>query len=306
MIDTTYEEMEKKMKCKLCGSEKIFITYEGIIRNGGLGKYTKSPVKMWRCEDCDAIWHDNILDVSEYYESKEYRMELEDTTEEEDFYRLHDKDSLDKFIYTGTTIFRNKKVADIGCGCGAFLDYIKGVAEEVIAVEPSNYYLDIMRNKGFTVFQYATDAYDKLGSTVDTIVSFDVIEHVEDPRDFLKNVYNLLKEGGKAVIGTPTETPVMRQLIGEDYERKLLFSTQHIWVLGEKNLRMISDEIGFSSVDIKYYQRYGLSNLVGWVRDRVPGTSIDSSWITSSLDRMYRSEVETKGLSDYIVLYVEK
>ena len=112
--------------CKLRGSTEIKMEYEGLIRDGGLGKYTKRPVTMYRCCNCDVIWHEPVFEIGSYYESKEYRNALEGTTDEYDFYRLHDKDNLDKFQYTGTDIFRGKVVADVGCGCGAFLDFVKG------------------------------------------------------------------------------------------------------------------------------------------------------------------------------------
>ncbi len=109
------------MKCKLCDHNKISITYQGLIRNGGLGKYTENPVIMWKCDNCDVIWHELIVeDMKSYYESEAYRKSLEGSSDAELFYKLHDKETLDKFHYTGTTIFRNKIVADIGCGCGAF------------------------------------------------------------------------------------------------------------------------------------------------------------------------------------------
>lgn len=34
-------------RCKLCGSNSTHIEYEGVIRDGGLGKYTKVKVKMY-------------------------------------------------------------------------------------------------------------------------------------------------------------------------------------------------------------------------------------------------------------------
>ena len=87
------------MQCKICGSEKIKIIYNGLIRDGGLGNYTKNPVPMYQCNECSVIWHEKTLDTKTYYESQEYRKQLEGSSEEQDFYRLHDKESLDKFLY---------------------------------------------------------------------------------------------------------------------------------------------------------------------------------------------------------------
>ena len=72
------------------------------------------------------------------------------------------------------------------------------------------------------------------GNKIDVITSFDVIEHVEEPTKFITDIFELLAEGGQAIIGTPTEAPVMRELLGEIFEKKLLFSTQHIWIFLKK------------------------------------------------------------------------
>lgn len=203
------------MKCKLCGSNRLHITYKGKIRNGGLGKYTREDIEIYKCENCDVIWHDAVIDdLEQYYESSEYRDSLEGSSEADIFYKLHDKETLNKFLYTGTDIFRYKVVADIGCGCGAFLDFLKGVASEIVAVEPSETYRQVMNKKGFHTYAYAEEAKLDWQNKIDVITSFDVIEHVEDPMGFLKECYYLLKEGGQAVIGTPTDAPVMRSLLG--------------------------------------------------------------------------------------------
>lgn len=295
------------MKCKICGSENTDIIYNDLISDGGLGQYTKKPIKIFQCKNCDVIWHDNeIADVKEYYETEEYRNELEGSSEEEKFYELHDKETLDKLNYTGTTIFRNKVVADIGCGCGAFLDYISGVAREVVAVEPSLKYRNIMSRKGFSTYSYADEAKKLYANKIDVITSFDVIEHVQSPESFIKDVYDLLTAGGKAIIGTPTDAPVMRSLLGKDYEKKLLFSTQHLWILSEKNLRIISEKCGFKNIDIKYYQRYGIDNMLGWLKDKEPKSEIKQKFITETLNNVWKAQLVDNGLADYIVLYLEK
>jgi 2-polyprenyl-3-methyl-5-hydroxy-6-metoxy-1,4-benzoquinol methylase len=246
------------------------------------------------------------MDVQTYYESKEYRESLEGSSDEKLFYELHDRETLDKFQYTGTDIFRNKTVADLGCGCGAFLDFLKGVAKTIVAIEPSETYREIMDRKGFHTYAYAQDARKDYPGRIDVVTSFDVIEHVEDPEIFLKDVYEILSEGGQAIIGTPTDAPIMRTLLGDVYEKKLLFSTQHLWILSEKNLRIIAERAGFSKVSVKYYQRYGIGNMLGWVRDKQPKSAIEEKFITNTLDNVWKGQCSDLGLSDYIVLYAVK
>lgn len=294
-------------RCKLCNSGDIKTVYNDIIRNGRLGEYTKSPVLIYQCLDCNVIWHENIVsDLKQYYESKEYRQSLEGSSEEGDFYRKHDRETLDKFQYTGTDIFRKKSVVDIGCGCGAFLDFIKGVASSIIAIEPSETYRKIMDTKGFATYPYIKDAMNDWAEKAEVVTSFDVIEHVSDPAEFMRDIYSLLSCSGQAIIGTPTDAPVMRGLLGKIYEKKLLFSTQHLWIFSEKSLRNLARKAGFEKIEIKYFQRYGLDNLLGWLRDKEPCSEIEEAFITQSLNSVWKSECSEYGLADYIVIYLKK
>ena len=48
------------MKCKVCGSNNITVSYHGQIRNGGLGQYTDTDVDVYKCSDCGVLWHEPI------------------------------------------------------------------------------------------------------------------------------------------------------------------------------------------------------------------------------------------------------
>ena len=98
----------------------------------------------------------------------------------------------------------------------------------------------------------------------------------------------------------------MRELLGEIYEKKLLFSTQHLWIFSERNLRMLAEEEGFSKIEIQYFQRYGIGNLLGWLRDKRPGADLTGSLVSQTMDGVWKGQCSDRGLADYIVLYVEK
>lgn len=295
------------MRCQICNGENIEINYEGYIRNGATNVKTKNKVEIYKCSDCGVIWHDKTdKDYEEYYVNEDYRRELESTSDINDFYRMHDFESFDKFTYVGTEASRNKVVADIGCGGGAFLDYLSGVAKEVIAIEPSRTYRSEMDKRGYRTYPFASEAIKDYNNKIDIVVSFDVIEHVDDPQEFLNEIYNLMGLGGKAIIGTPTQTPIMRELLGGIYEEKLLFSTQHLWIFGENNLKLMAEKAGFSNATVKYKQRYGLGNLLAWMQFHKPKGHFKYDFITETMDEVWKRECERQGLSDYILLYLEK
>lgn len=142
------KENKNKKTCAICGGEDIEIIYNGKIRHGGVGTWTKNDVEMYQCRDCGVIWHDNLFSsINDFYESAEYREAVTGSTDENVFYALYDANIEEKIHITGTKIFRNKIVMDIGCGAGAWLDYVKGAAAKIVAVEPSLEYRKSMNKK---------------------------------------------------------------------------------------------------------------------------------------------------------------
>lgn len=292
------------MKCRICGCEEHKIIYSGMIRDGCFGKYTQRAVDIYQCGGCGVMHHDDTrTDDQEFYESEKYRESMGEKID--DYESLHDKEVLEKLQYTGTDIFRNKVVADIGCGGGCFLDFVQGAASKVIGIEPTEGFRRKLQEKGYHVYAYAADAMRKHKNQVDVITSFDVIEHVENPLLFMEECYGLCKEGGRIVIGTPTEQPIMRMALGEEYDR-FLFSTQHLWVLNEESLEISARLAGFKSIKVKYKQRYGLGNLIAWLKNRRPMGNMEYEYIADSVSRNWIASSEERGMADYIVLYAEK
>lgn len=290
------------MECKICGSKNYKIEYKGKIRDGSFGNYTKDDVEIYKCCSCGAMYHENMRS-SEFYESSEYRQKMGENTG--DYEVLHDRDVLEKLNYTGTDVFRDKIVADIGCGGGSFLDFVSGVASQIIGIEPTEAFRKKLQAKGYHAYAYTEEAFKDYRNKVDIITSFDVIEHVENPRIFMEECYKLCKIGGKIVIGTPTEQPIMRMALGKEYD-SFLFSTQHLWVLNKESLEQAAKLAGFKNIEIKYKQRYGLGNLVSWLKYGKPMGNIDYAFISGSINKSWIVNCEERELADYIVIYAEK
>ena len=295
------------MNCMICGNNTVRVIYNDYIRDGEPNTLTSRRYEIYQCEKCNTIWHEiNKEENAMYYQSRIYRERLEKSASLESYQKLHDKEVLEKLEYTGTDIYRNAISADIGCGGGSFLDFISGVASKIIAIEPSEEYRSNLKEKNYNVFAYAKNAIPIFGEKVDVVTSFDVIEHVENPINFMQDVYDLLHVGGKGIIGTPSDCPVMRQLLGKVYEQKLLYSYQHPWILSIQGFELCCRKAGFSKVTIRQKQRYGLGNLIAWLADKEPVGLKTYDFISQTLNNVYQDELEKNGLADYLIAYVEK
>lgn len=46
--------------------------------------------------------------------------------------------------------------------------------------------------------------------------------------------------------------------------------------------------------------------MLGWVRDKEPNSEIKTTAVTETLNSVWKSQLGENGLSDYIVLYLQK
>lgn len=292
------------MICKICRSEKCKVIYKGNLRKGCFGNKTQEIIPMYLCENCSCIWHENINeDLEKYYGTETYRQDMGEKFAE-DYYRYHDREVIDKLNYTGTDIFRNKIVADVGCAGGSFLDFVKGVSKKTLAFEPATMYQESLKSNGHVTFSYMSDALEEYRNSIDIITSFDVIEHVESPIDFMKEQRQLLNKTGIVINGTPTSAVIMRTALGREYE-EFLYTYQHPWVFSEEAIKLIAKQAGFNKIKVEYKQRYGLGNLLSWHSHHKPMGHVSYDYISDIVDEVWKRDLENKKVSDYMVLYAE-
>lgn len=97
-------------------------------------------------------------------------------------------------------------VLEIGSGQGAFLDILRkkmGDAK-LVGLELNKDAAAEARRRGHNVVSELSSDHANLNeSTYDVIVTFQVLEHVPNPLDFLRETVHMLKAGGKLIIAVP-------------------------------------------------------------------------------------------------------
>lgn len=95
---------------------------------------------------------------------------------------------------------------EVGAGFGTFCGEIKsrGVFSRVVAVEPTPDLAQTCRSRGLEVIEKPVEQIQLQPDTrFDVIASFEVIEHLFAPRDFLNHCTRLLNPGGLLVLTCP-------------------------------------------------------------------------------------------------------
>jgi 2-polyprenyl-3-methyl-5-hydroxy-6-metoxy-1,4-benzoquinol methylase len=282
--------------CGICGSEARERLFSGQIRDGRFGQLSQEVETIWRCSGCGVGFLDADANID--YASSEYRELVDGSAEVRRYYELHDAEQAAKLNIVGTNRLRDKVIMDVGCGAGSFLDLVKGYAVETIAIEPTRDYHPALSSQGHRVFSLCSDAAAELERKVDIAVCFSVIEHVADPTQFLREIHRLLKPGGQLILSTPNVDDWLIELSPDRYA-PFFFRTVHRWYFSGKSLEYLAAAAAFRDTTVRYVHRFGLANLLAWLRDGRP-TGHNAFQVWSTLDAAFRSALESSGRADYI------
>ena len=92
------------------------------------------------------------------------------------------------------------RVVDLGCGTSPYKEDILKVAHQYVGVDWENSLHD---QSNVDVFADLTKKLPFEESFADTVVSFQVMEHLPEPDFFLSECYRILKPGGNLLITVP-------------------------------------------------------------------------------------------------------
>lgn len=153
------------------------------------------------CRDCCFTFANprpTAREITDYYSHQEqYGHWISDTKGRELLWKWRFSFLL-RFIESGTLL-------DVGAGIGEFLHRAK-TAFSVSGTEISTSAIEYARaNYALTFRQGAIETLDFGNETFDVITAFHVLEHVLDPRGFVKKIHSLLKKGGYFIIAVPNE-----------------------------------------------------------------------------------------------------
>ncbi len=300
------EDVKMFGPCEICGTNAWTLVYRGPVRAGGFGS-VREDGKVAVCGGCSVGRLSEAQSIdAKAYESEEYRVAVNQGLKVEDFFKHADPVQVHHMSAAWPYSFRGKVVADIGCGAGSFVDHISGLAEKIIAVEPTAMYQDSLRKRGYEVYSYTNDAAVSNKDSVDYAVVFQVIEHVQNPRTFLAEILNLLKPGGKLLIATPNRNDIMMKLLPDEFP-SFFYRIVHRWYFDMNSLARSAEEAGFEIESKRFMHTMNMSNMLSWLIQRRPTGSMTSlPGIDQTADTLWNTYLETSRQADTLFLQVSK
>jgi ubiquinone/menaquinone biosynthesis C-methylase UbiE len=108
--------------------------------------------------------------------------------------------------YIAAKPFVKGKLLEIGCGEGRGVEILMPLVDEYLGLDKIEEVIDTLKKK-FPHAKFRQAVIPPLSeiedNSFDTIVSFQVIEHIKNDRLFLEEIHRVLKPGGTAIISTP-------------------------------------------------------------------------------------------------------
>lgn len=95
------------------------------------------------------------------------------------------------------------KILDAGCGAGLLLKKMESLGT-CYGIDISQIAVDFCKKRGINNVQVADAAgIPYSDNTFDVVVALDVIEHIENDKEAIREIYRVLKPGGIAIVTVP-------------------------------------------------------------------------------------------------------
>jgi SAM-dependent methyltransferase len=274
---------EEKKRCPVCSSasRSLFLT--------------KFEIPIYRCLECrvgyaglhprvfdDVYSQDGYLEVTldAYDKSRKYRQER---------FGRERVEIIKKYVTEG-------RLLDIGCGSGWFLES----AGEFFRCEGVEFGDALRqwtkRQYGFRIYKTAEEA----SGPFDVITAFDVIEHVPDPVETLKQVARLLRPGGIGLIYTPNFDSLAFLAVQE--QNNLICPPQHLFYFNRSSFLKCCELAG---LELVHFETKGTdaqdiySYLTDWKGD------LDTAQLISGNDNL-QSIIDSLSIANHARFVIQK
>lgn len=242
----------ESVKCDLCSSNNNTLLLQARDYRYG----HPEMFNIVKCNNCGLIYinpRPTIEAISKFYE--------EDYTPEDNLKVLPSletsrwKISLKKVWhringqYIDEIITRAKgKVLDVGCGDGYLLLPLKQKGCEVFGVEINRKSVKICRRMGLEVFCGTLEDAKFLDDFFDTVIMSQVLEHLPSPKVSLREIFRILKLGGKVFIYCPNVESYLSDFFGKYWHGWHI--PFHFHGFTEETIRKFGEKIGFKIKNI--------------------------------------------------------
>ena len=151
-------------------------------------------------------------------------------------------DEFEKYKKTG-------KILDVGCEIGLFLIEAKKRGWEVYGTEFTDKAIEICEENGIRMKQGKLNPGWFQEGTFDIITSFEVIEHINNPVEEVRNINRMLRTGGLFYFTTPNFNALERYFLKANYN--IIAYPEHLSYYTKRTINYLLKNNGFGKKKLK-------------------------------------------------------
>ena len=202
----------------------------------------------------------------------------------------------------------NYSLTDIGAGYGIFCEEISRISDlSITAIEPGPDLAIICREKGLRVINNFLQnvLIEELEDGPKLFTSFELFEHLHDPKKFLISLYNLMQVGDIFIFTTLSGTGVDIQALWED--SKSIFPPHHLNFFNPVSIQILLNNVGYKILEIETPGKLDIDILVNnqhLIKDRFWKTFAKHS--TKETRASWQSIISASGWSSHMMICCQK
>ncbi len=257
--------------CNLCGSSHSSILFE--IGDFWLERVHECFTYV-RCNKCGLVYQNprpNSIEIVAYY-PQEYEVFQSNRHAKYRFLLNYGMHRRSRFITRHKSF---GKLLDVGCANGSFLHWMKQYDYwDLYGIEPNQESAESARKHGI---QVATGTLEQVAyppAFFDVLTLWDVVEHLHDPLNTLRELNRIIKPDGVLVMRFPNLDSLDARLFGKYWAG--FDAPRHLYVFDNHSMEEMLRLAGFSIFE-KSTQVGGYLNFVKSIRFALTGNKISST-----------------------------
>ena len=282
--------------CYLCGNSKCSLIHDTI-------RYNLSS-RPFRCDNCGFVFLYPRMtpEIEKEFYEKTYRSDYGKQTAEGLWYASL-PEAKKRVLRFKELYSKDTNLLEIGCASGYFLFSVMEHVKSVMGVELTTDFVQYARGRGLDVKESLDEVPD---NSCDLIFMFHVLEHIDDPINFLKEVKKKLSQNGKLIIEVPNVDDILVSVYKIKNHLDFYWEIAHNYYFSKTTLGKVIESAGYQ-YEIFPLQRYDLSNHMNWMLTGKPGgQGRFNSIFTQPLIEEYEKCLKDKFLCDTIYVIAEK
>jgi 2-polyprenyl-3-methyl-5-hydroxy-6-metoxy-1,4-benzoquinol methylase len=250
-------------------------------------------------------------ELEEYYDGK-FREEVHSGVYYEDetlkrVFEYFTPEAIKRVKRVEKDLKKTDEILEVGCSVGYFLNAIVEHVESAYGTEwdskARGYIENTINHPRIKTAKNPEDFNKKF----DKIFMFHVLEHIEDPVEFLMGLKQMLNENGKIYIEVPNVDDVMVKTFDCKAFEDFYYKKAHIFNFNEQGLKYIFEKSDLPNYEIQFIERYDISNHFYWLRNNAPsGRGAYASIFDDELNEAYVKALVKAKQTDTLFAVIDR